>query len=194
MPAQAPDVSSVSGLEFTHTAEYRKEFSKAVSDAKAFCKQYLAEHPGARNLAIISDIDETLLDNREQFQNHDKFVWDEFETWIRQARSPLLKETAEFLSWARKNGFAVFLVTGRPERDRLYTIENLVSHGVSYDGLYLRPERSDEPAEFYKTPTRKSIEDKGFTIVANIGDQWSDLVGGSSLDCEKLPNKIYFIK
>lgn len=34
----------------------------------------------------------------------------------------------------------------------------------------------------------------GFKIVVNIGDQVSDLVGGYALDCEKLPNKMYFVK
>ena len=30
----------------------------------------------------------------------------------------------------------------------------------------------------YKAGTRKHIEDLGYTIVLNVGDQWSDLQGG----------------
>jgi predicted secreted acid phosphatase len=86
------------------------------------------------------------------------------------------------------------LITGRPESDRKPTILNLVRDQVSYDGLYLRDHHGGPPAEEYKTAVRQQIEKMGFKIVVNIGDQFSDLAGGYSLDCEKLPNKMYFIK
>jgi len=34
---------------------------------------------------------------------------------------------------------------------------------------------------------------KGYEIIANIGDQWSDLVGGNSGYKIKLPNYLYLI-
>ena len=183
------------GLQFTKTAEYRKQFSAATTSAKKYCQQYLKEHSDSKNLAVVSDIDETILDNREEFQVHPKFEWNNFEKWIDQARAPLLPKTAEFLKWARMKGIAVFLCTGRPEKTRRFTIENLVRDHVSFDGLYLRADNEiGQPAAVYKSGVRKRIEDMGFTVVVNIGDQWSDLSGGHALDCEKLPNEIYFIR
>jgi acid phosphatase len=189
------DIDMQAGIRFTHTAQYQKEFSAATRAARAFCSNYKAEHPNERNIAVVSDIDETILDNREELERP-KFNWDEFPKWVTAARAPVLKDTVAFLRWARKNGFAIFLITGRPETDRVGTIENLVRDQVEYDALYLRPGHNEgpgEPAETYKSGVRKSIEDAGFRVVVNIGDQFSDLADGHSLDCEKLPNKMYFI-
>jgi len=194
VPGQAPsDIDYIKGLEFTKTEEYRKEFSSATDSARKFCEQYLKEHPDERNLAIVSDLDETLLDNREEFKEHPNHDWGPFDAWLKEAKAPALKETMDFLTWARKQGFAIFFVTGRPAYDRLPTIENLVKIGVAYDGLYLRPPGPKEPTVAYKTGARESIEKMGFKIVVSIGDQYSDLAGGHALDCEKLPNHMYFL-
>jgi predicted secreted acid phosphatase len=194
IPSPPPETSYDLGLNFTKTNKYKKEFASAINSAKKFCIEYKKEHPEETNLAIVSDIDETILDNREQFRLHPKRDWDLFDKWVNEAKAPVLKPTYQFLSWARKNGFAVFFITGRPESDRKPTIINLVRDNISYDALYLRPHHGGAPAEEYKTAVRQDIEKMGFKIVVNIGDQFSDLAGGSSLDCEKLPNKMYFIK
>lgn len=194
VPNPPPETSYEAGLNFSKSSEYHKEFSGAVTSAKKFCIKYLNEHPGETNLAIVSDIDETILDNREHFRQHPVRSWDLFDKWLNESRAPVLKQTYEFLSWARGKGFAVFLITGRPESDRKPTIINLVRDNVSYDALYLRPHHPGPPAEEYKSGVRKEIEQMGFKIVVNIGDQFSDLAGGYALDCEKLPNKMYFIK
>ncbi len=104
-----------------------------------------------------------------------------------------MKQTAELLDWARKKGFAIFFVTGRPESLRAATIRNLVRNGIAYDGLYLRADKDNRSAIDVKTEIRRKIELMGFKVVVNIGDQVSDLVGGYAVDCEKLPNKIYFV-
>lgn len=188
------DIDNKTGIEYSKSKQGRKAFTAAVSEAKSFCRQYLKDHPDAKNLAIVSDIDETLLDNRGLFNRVDKFSWPKFIEWVKEAEAPSLKPTAKFLKWARANGFSIFLITGRPEKLRSYTIMNLVKNGISYDGLYMRPEINRGSAIDIKSKTRKEIEDMGFKIVVNIGDQVSDLVGGHAIDCAKLPNKMYFVK
>jgi len=195
------DVGAEQGLKYMKSSEYRKEFSKAIADAVDACKRYSKENPD-KSLAIVSDIDETLLDNSAHFkESHDKFDWPTFKKFAEQSKAPPLKRTANFLKWARKQGIAIFLVTGRPEELRRATVRNLINAGVSYDGLFLRPSHQyDESGKNHpsatevKTKIRTQIEDMGFTIVVNIGDQVSDLVGGHAYDCEKLPNKLYFVK
>lgn len=183
------DVSTVKGLVFSHSSDYRKEFSQAIKDARAACQR----HIGEKNVAIVSDIDETLLDNRAFFEKHPEFHWKEFDVWVNDAQAPVLKQTADFLAWARKKGFAIFFITGRMELLRSGTITNLVNNKIAYDGLYMRPNGNKTSAETVKSVFRKQIEDMGFKIIVNIGDQYSDLAGGFSEDCEKLPNKMYFI-
>ncbi|MBI1269739.1 hypothetical protein GC174_04840 [bacterium] len=189
------DISNEAGLQYTKTSRFKQEFAKAVREARDFCKKYKRENPDTRNLAIVSDIDETLLDNRGLFNHVEEFSWPEFIKWVEKADAPNLKQTASFLKWARRNGFSIFLVTGRPEKLRPYTIMNLVKNDIAYDGLYMRPDSDRHSSAIkLKTKVRKEIEEMGFKIVVNIGDQVSDLVGGYALDCQKLPNKMYFVK
>jgi predicted secreted acid phosphatase len=180
------DFSFESGLKFSETADFRKQFDQAISAAKAACHPYLKKPM----MAIVSDIDETLLDNREAFRQQGQL---DFRDWLEQAKAPALAPTAEFLSWARRNGFTIFLVTGRNDAARAVTMDNLLKRNIYYDGLLMRPNGNDAPAAVMKSLHRKSIEDMGYTIVVNIGDQYSDLLGAHALDCEKLPNEMYFV-
>jgi HAD superfamily, subfamily IIIB (Acid phosphatase) len=45
----------------------------------------------------------------------------------------------------------------------------------------------------FKSGERARIEANGYTIIANIGDQDSDLAGGHALHTCKLPNPAYYI-
>ena len=82
----------------------------------------------------------------------------------------------------------VFFVTGRHESNEPtdgkipaeWTLENLRKagyEGVGQDHLYMRPANSLGSVADYKTAARADIEKRGFTIIANVGDQDSDLVG-----------------
>jgi hypothetical protein len=45
----------------------------------------------------------------------------------------------------------------------------------------------------YKGDTRAHIEDQGFRIVGNFGDQFSDLIGGHADHTYKIPNPTYYL-
>ncbi len=81
----------------------------------------------------------------------------------------------------------------------------------SEDGLFTKPAVADYPPYLqaacadeisqgkscttihYKSATRAHIESVGYEIVADFGDQFSDLVGGHSGRTFKLPNPNYFL-
>ncbi len=50
-----------------------------------------------------------------------------------------------------------------------------------------------ESAADFKAPQRQAIESEGYTIIANMGDQPSDLDGGFSERTFLLPNPFYRI-
>jgi hypothetical protein len=80
--------------------------------------------------------------------------------------------------------------------ERIVTEWNL--HRVGYEGwqqLYMRPHATrGKPVSVYKTQARADIEDRQhYTIIANVGDQISDLVGAHAQKCFKVPNPFYFI-
>lgn len=187
------DYSGKIGLAYAKTAAYQKDFDTAIRGAY----DTLRKHKGESNVAVISDIDETLLDNmpffREFGAGDSEPNWDEFFKWIDESRAPALKKTAQMLASARKQGVSVFLITGREEKYRRGTINNLLRRGIAYDGLYMRTNGEKGDAAKYKSAVRQKIEDMGYKIIVNIGDQYSDLALGYSEDCEKLPNKLYYI-
>lgn len=189
------------GVKFSYSDEFKKEFANAVKDGRTFIDKYLRDNPSVETgtLALVSDIDETVLDNRpfmeEKVRTTAKEVdWNGWEEWLKRAQCAPLKSSAELLKYARSKGIAVFLITGRQEHVRRETITNLLKAGINFDGLYMRKDGDKTDASVMKTEYRKKIEGMGYKILVNIGDQQSDLAGGFSLCNEKLPNKMYFIK
>jgi hypothetical protein len=92
---------------------------------------------------------------------------------------------------------AVFFITGRREGedDRNWTIRNLQNAGYEgWAGLSLRPKDDHDPSVIpYKSGERAKIAAQGYTIIANVGDQHSDLAGGHAERAWRLPNPFYFI-
>lgn len=190
-----------SGIKFSYSPEAAREFAQAVREGRAFVDKYLRENPDKAHgrLAFVSDIDETILDNRvfmkEKAATASKEVeWTGWEDWIDQARATPLRPSIELLKYARSRGVAIFLITGRQEHLRRSTIANLVKYGIAYDGLYMRKNGDKTEASKVKPEYRKQIEEMGYTIIGNIGDQQSDLSGGHCLNTSKLPNRMYSIK
>ncbi|MFB9924117.1 HAD family acid phosphatase [Amycolatopsis halotolerans] len=89
---------------------------------------------------------------------------------------------------AKRQGAAIFFVTGRPDVLRALTQANLERVGYPVDGLYLHPVLDLEPVGTVKIRARTAIEKKGYTIVANIGNRNSDLTGGHAERTFKLPD------
>ncbi|KAF9614342.1 hypothetical protein IFM89_018095 [Coptis chinensis] len=93
-------------------------------------------------------------------------------------------------------GFTMILLTGRDEHKRSSTIKNLLISGYSgYERLILRePSDHGKIAKVYKSEKRKELENEGYRIHGNSGDQWSDLFGSPiATRSFKLPNPMYYI-
>jgi predicted secreted acid phosphatase len=104
-----------------------------------------------------------------------------------------------------------------PEIDAGYATPTPIDtgHGGFTDGLFTKPPVGSYPAyldtrEFcgpsihatpavscptiqYKSGTRAYIESRGYNIVGNFGDQFSDLKGGFADKAFKMPNPNYFL-
>ena len=106
---------------------------------------------------VIFDIDDTLVDDKE------KQIWN----IIRVYKHCL------------KLDFAVNIITARPESkiNRKLTEEMLHSKGIEdYEALYMMPDNLDKTFNSmsqYKFLARKHVASR-HTILANIGDMWSD--------------------
>ena len=115
--------------------------------------------------------------------------------WDLTARSTAIQPTLDIYNLAKRRGAAVFFITGRDDGQRAATEQNLQSTGYTgYTRLIMTPpDAKYASAADFKSPQRAAIEADGYTIVANIGDQPSDLAGGNSQQTFLLPDPSYRI-
>ena len=180
-------------VAYHDSGEWNADTTKQVGKAKKFVKQWLKAHKGPRprKPAIVLDIDDTSLSLYAcaKAKNFEEATLCAVETDL-----PAISQVRSLYRWARAQKVAVFFITGRPEGLRSITVTALGNAG--YSGklrLDLKPASYAKPSVVaYKSGARKAIERKGYRILANLGDQQSDLKGGYSLKRYKLPNPMYF--
>ena len=157
--------------------------------------------------ALVLDIDETSLSNWEVIKLDDFAYFSAapcqpaldapcgWAAWDQLGRDPAIASTLRVFGRARALGVTVFFITGRPESQRAATERNLRSAGyLDYAKLYMTPNGSHfASAADFKAPVRAEIEKSGYIIVANMGDQPSDLEGGHAERKFLLPDPFYRI-
>jgi predicted secreted acid phosphatase len=190
-------------------AEYKRSgaYDRDVAAALLKAEQYVEYRaPLVPKPALVLDIDETSLSNWPEIQANDygrvtigacnlpagpcgQTSWQERGT--DEAIAPTLK----LFKKAREKGVSVFFITGRSEILRTATEANLRRAGYAgWSAIIMRPVRNTTPsAADYKAPEREKIVRQGFTIIANVGDQPSDLAGGFAERTFLVPNPFYRI-
>lgn len=178
---------------------YQKELTQVLHKAQKYIDQQAAlnkEEKPSKKLAIVLDIDETSLSNynsmiqRDFGGNRKQFHQD-----IMAANASAIKPMLTLYKDALHHHINVFFVTGRNESERQATEKNLIKAGYKqWTGLYLRPiDYTSKSIIPFKSQIRKTITEKGYTIIASIGDQHSDLKGGYTQRVFKLPNPYYYL-
>jgi HAD superfamily, subfamily IIIB (Acid phosphatase) len=185
---------------------YDGDVARVVQDARDWIAW---RAPYAHNPALVLDIDETALSNwKELYQNQFVYVADGpcsfrkgatcgVRAWELMTAAPAIAPTRDLFYRAKAENVAVFFITGRREgaHERAATVTNLLRAGYAgWKQLDLRTAQFVEPSVApYKTWARGRIEAQGYTIIANMGDQWSDLNGGHAERVFKIPNPFYFV-
>jgi HAD superfamily, subfamily IIIB (Acid phosphatase) len=188
-----------------HDLFYDVDVAKVFEAARNFIENYSGD---AKLPAIVFDIDETSLTNWPNLVA-DNFGYIAggpcdalpagpcgFNKWIAMANAEALRPALKLFKAAKAKRIAVIFITGRRDQQRDATLINLDHAG--FDGwteLHTRPDRDEFPTvQAFKTTERIKVEAEGYTIIANIGDQMSDIEGGHAQCTFKVPNPFYFIK
>ncbi len=166
---------------------------KSVTDrARRWVKHSTGSARAPRRPAIVFDIDETSLDNYPCIERAD-FAATALATCVVAFDSPAIRHTRRLFTLAHRLRLAIFFVTGRPEGLREGTLRDLRDSG--YRGKYtllMRPNDYAKPSLApYKTGARRRITRRGYKILANVGDQRSDLSGGFAERRYLIPNPMY---
>jgi len=188
-----------------HEKNYNADIAAVASDAREWI-EYRANK--ITRPALVLDIDETSLSNWPNLlANNLDYIADGscerlpkgpcgFKAWVLRHRDKPIAPTHTLFDAARAKGVSVFFITGRHETQRRATILNL--HGAGYRSwtkLVMRANSDTKrTVQAYKTEARSKIAAQGFDIIANVGDQSSDLDGGYAECPFKLPNPFYFVR
>ncbi|CAI9091983.1 OLC1v1027107C1 [Oldenlandia corymbosa var. corymbosa] len=177
---------------------YRYDLERVSKEARVFANSVKLGDDG-RDIWIF-DVDETLLSNLPYYALRgyglEVFNPAEFDKWVEEGSAPAISSSLELYGEVLKLGFKVFFLSGRGERHRNVTVDNLIKVGFKYwDKLILRSsEDGEKHATEYKSEKRDEMVKEGYRIVANSGDQWSDLLGSSvAIRSFKLPNPMYYV-
>ncbi len=158
-----------------NAAEYRALCYQAFNVAKMRLDLFLTRQDTAgKNLAIITDIDETVLNNSpyqakliELNQQYSADTWDD---WVQRKTAEAIPGAVAFMKYAKSRGVEVFYVSNRLQSQEKATIENMKKLGFPYADeahLLLRKDESAKKSRFEDVAA-------GRTIILYIGDNLSD--------------------
>jgi predicted secreted acid phosphatase len=200
-PANVGDAKIVA-LAYHDSGAYARDLAIVAGRASSWIRERAA---GVIGPALVPDIDETALSNWEIIKLDDfgrpiagpckpgsgsPCGW---AAWDQLGRDPAIEPTLEVFRAAREANATVFFITGRPEDQRAATERNLRNAGFGgYARLFMVPTGAHfASAADFKAPIRAEIERSGYTIIANMGDQPSDLIGGHAEKKFLLPDPFY---
>ena len=180
--------------EYFSSGNWEREQREVTDKCRVYLEQRLASCPSRP--ALVLDVDETALTAwTEELALDFGYLPEHWVEWEKGADAPAIKPVLELYRYAREHDIAIFFVTGRKESSRPWTEKNLRSVGYAdFARVYLKPPTYLERSVVgMKMAARQDILAQGYQILANVGDQQSDLEGGYADATFKLPNPIYIL-
>ena len=166
---------------FATAAEYDANALQTYNTARRLLDAAL-ETPGGKPAAIITDLDETAIDNAafegrmiRQGRTYDQKAWG---AWVNESAAVAIPGAAEFLNYARSRGVTPFYVTNRLAAEEPGTLRNLQRIGFPFDPaqdtLLVRGERPEwQPSD--KGPRRDYVASR-YRVLLTLGDDLNDFV------------------
>jgi len=162
------------GLRFQQqSAEIRALQLQAYNVATARLDAAVAAAPDPGRLAVITDLDETVIDNsallaRDLANCHVYDAWDTWLPWERDGEPTLIPGSKEFLDHADGLGVAIYYISDRADEQKQHTLETL-------EGLGL-PQVSPETVLLLGPPKveRRALVEADHQIVLLLGDTLHD--------------------
>lgn len=187
-------------VHYVATGEYGKEVARVAAEANKYLSRRIpkgvprtAKH--SNKLAVVFDIDETTLSNVRHIQANDygylPRIWN---AWVAEGQATAIYPVQAVYNTAVNARVDVFFITGRTPDGAAATERNLRQVGYeTWTRIIYKPADFAESARAFKIDARRKLAAEGYLIIANIGDQNSDLAGGYAERVFKLPNPFYIV-
>lgn len=139
-------------------------------------------------LAIIMDVDETILSNHhyeyERVKTFTRYSDQNWNEWVERANAPLIEGASAFIEHVRQAGVHVILISNRTTHHVASTLNNLSELGLRFtaEDMLFRDETRD------KTARQMHIEQQ-YEVIMYVGDQQGDFREG--IATLVLPNPMY---
>ena len=190
-PAEEPTApaSAAEIVAYHDSGEWRRDTEDAVARARRFLLDHFRR---VARPAIVLDVDDTSLSSYDCLHAAG-FDRSAMTACAEAATMPAIAPVRSLYRAARRRQVTVFFVTGRRAALRAATVKNL--HGQGFSGRIRLVMRGNGPRRgsnaVYKAHERRRIENRGYRILLNVGDQRTDLAGGHAARGIKLPNPMY---
>ena len=153
-------------------AEYRALCFQAYNIARYRVDEYKAQT--SKPKAIVTDIDETLLDNSKyeagralQGKEYDQQSWYE---WTSMGIADTMPGAVTFLKYVASKGISIFYVTNRDQKERAGTMKNLQRYNLpNADEAHLITRQNVSSKE-----TRRQSINSTHEIMLFLGDNLAD--------------------
>jgi len=182
-----------------YAAEYDALCYQAFNIGKERLTDIRKAEPASTKLAVVVDIDETVLDNSPSeaklILDNKNYNDEDWNKWCAMATAEAVPGSVEFLKFADSLGFTIFYVSNRKDQfTREGTIQNLINQGfpqIVEEQILLRTAERDKEA-------RRQAISENYEIVMlvgdNIGDFYEDTTDFSIREETMLSNKNNFGK
>ena len=156
-----------------HAAEYRALCYQAFNLASLKLESFKKKRRGLP-YAIITDIDETILDNSkyeaQRIKDRKEFAFESWKKWTDQSAATLVPGAGEFLKKAKEKGISIFYISNRDTSELKSTTINLQNLGVPYaDAEHLLFQMGQSSKE-----KRRQQIGQTYHVIMLIGDNLND--------------------
>jgi len=184
--------------------EYRTLCEQLFRQATVVILRKVKTEKNSDNLAVVVDLDETVLDNSlyqvERWKAGLSFTQDSWSEWVNREEAGLVPGAMEFLKAVRKKGVRVVFVSNRMNKNLEPTRRNLLALEVlAPNDLFLLRLDKDDVKEVRRREVKEGkarMKKVGpLKVVGYVGDQMGDFPSGQAKEFGKtsflLPNPMY---
>ncbi|WP_210602790.1 5'-nucleotidase, lipoprotein e(P4) family [Brevibacterium oceani] len=177
------DSDSCDVSDYTMGVKWQQQSAEAVAlqgqtygMATRALDKAVADAPEGEGLAIMTDLDETAIDNskllaRDIAECHDFSGWDTWDDWEKNGEPTLIPGAAEFFDHADELGVDIYYVSDRTEENRAENVATLAQLGL--------PQADDEHVLLLGPPKaeRRAQVESDHTLLMQLGDSLHDFDG-----------------
>ncbi len=144
--------------------------------------------------AAIFDVDETALSNYEYTKKLGfGYTWQSWDNWVKSAKATAVPGIKKLYDYLISKKIKIIFLTGRTAEQCEATKTNLINAGyVKIDTLICRKTTEAKLNSFkFKQNKFNELKNRGYDIIACVGDQPADVESGVCKIKILLPNYLY---